>query len=1830
MSFSDRMSAVTRSIQKLCLRITALTALSSMSALALAEQCTAVYPDGLQSNRSGGVVRFEFASQLLNNPDNILASNRVEHWWYGFWNRSCDGEYCQAGGTAAKPFYDVSFPAQTGTRNVYLQRYGYKELDASEAAVNQLYVGTGATLKLKNNSDHSGNYRVRYLEVREGGRIVLAPGDYWIGRMRLSDNIKVEVEGEGTARIFVEDSVYLPWRSQWNTPSAWQSGDASKLLLYTRGNLYTSSSVQVSGMLYAKGIAVMGVSSYLAGAVSAKHVVMRPFAIAEYQPTALLETNFNNLCGEVSGDIDGDQIPDEIDGDIDGDGVSNQLETLAGTDPENATSVPVDANLNGTPDVLEQQQNACVAAFPDGMQSHSNNGEIYFGVDAQLKGAKSFGLFAQRLSQQRYSNQLGCDSHLCFANTYAAPTLDVPAFPQQQSSLRVNIRRGGERTLGDDGNSDFHKIKVQRWATLTFSPAQSEYRIGELKLDSRARLRLAPGDYYIDKLTLRRETQVEVVGEGSVRIYVARDLHIGRESLLNAPEYGQSGDASKLLIFTKGRLRIESDTTVSGLLYSQRSAELYRDVTVFGALSASDIELNSGARIVHQPEAVTGLDFASLCDIDGDGVYDGRDEDLDGDGISNEYEEQAGTDPYDPASTPPDQDGDGIPDNVDNDRDGDGYNNDQDAFPSDPNEWSDLDGDGIGDNSDADRDGDGFSNELEIQLGTDPDDAASFPQDLDGDGIPDGQDDDIDGDGVLNADDAFPEDATESSDLDGDGIGDNSDPDRDGDGFSNAQEIAVGTNPNDPASRPNDLDNDGIPDELDNDRDGDGVPNDADAFPDDATETSDLDGDGIGDNSDLDRDGDGISNDYETAAGTDPDDAASTPPDQDGDGIPDSLDEDRDGDGVNNSADAFPDDASESSDLDGDGIGDNSDPDRDGDGFDNSEEDTRGTNPDDASDYPDTVAPELTILNPDGQQVDADSVQITGQVSDPQQPYSGVATVVLTSENFPDVAFQGFITGQQFTAEVPLGVQLNRLTAVATDLSGNSTQASVNIRRISPPQFVSVAPQSGTVLATDTVTVSGRVYTLLPLTEVQFYLNEWQITPDGTGETGYYSFNLPNIPLDLGQNDFELRVVAEEFEDSRSLQLSYLPEDAAQLSEPDITILSPSAGTVLNQDSFTLTASVLSYAGPASIQLDTEPQTVTAFPRGDNQVQYQLSRTVSFAPGADQVSFTLTATDSLGKQTTKQVHYSRDLQQPEIVLSATLSPEPAVNPVAASPYILSGTVSDNNLAAFSVNGESVGVLPTAQEGVYQFAAPVAISAGQETTVTLEATDFSGNRSQQSYVLTALSSQSLTPLLPVAGSVLSGTGEPLNLQLAARLAGLQGGEKVIAWLDDQQSVAVELTLSDTLASGNISLPGNSAEHQIHLALLNAADQPLATTQIAVTVNNPDDLALELTRMEPQNGAGAVEPNAAIELYFNKTVDLQKLQLEVRETLNGYTYVNQDAPGQDFLSAKGASLQEVHRTREAVNGTLDLLPGDKTVAFYAGRQFGFGANIFVDVIYDGEEVGRGQFNIRPLPTFVQGAVTDQFGQPVAGIRVSIPELQRSTHTNGDGGYAFGYQEAASDVIPAGNYRLEINPDQQQASFGSQVLNISLQQGRMNNLGLTRLQELNPQVNYQQVSGGRLVSLAENELQLDLSNASLLFSDQRRSGPLHSQFLTFDQLTAHVMPGAVPMWIFAQQPRGVEVSGNVEISIRMPKLRNSYSYIPEDMRYVVLLGFNPQSEVIEPVGVGEIENYIVKSAVPPAYQNLDYIGYAMVDIKYQESLQAVAEGTKSLLQLKAELRQ
>ena len=150
-----------------------------------------------------------------------------------------------------------------------------------------------------------------------------------------------------------------------------------------------------------------------------------------------------------------------------------------------------------------------------------------------------------------------------------------------------------------------------------------------------------------------------------------------------------------------------------------------------------------------------------------------------------------------------------------NDTDSDSVNDSLDNCISVSNQDQlDTDGDKLGDACDPDDDNDNV---------LDDDDAfpldATETLDTDLDGTGNNTDIDDDNDTVLDSDDAFPLDAAESVDTDSDGIGNNADKfpenalysaDTDSDGMPDAWETKYGLDPNDPNDAASDKNNDGV------------------------------------------------------------------------------------------------------------------------------------------------------------------------------------------------------------------------------------------------------------------------------------------------------------------------------------------------------------------------------------------------------------------------------------------------------------------------------------------------------------------------------------------------------------------------------------------------------------------------------------------------------------------------------------------------------------------------------------------------------------------------------------------------------------------------------------------------------------------------------------------------------------------------------------------------------------------------------------------------------------------------------------------------------------
>jgi hypothetical protein len=334
---------------------------------------------------------------------------------------------------------------------------------------------------------------------------------------------------------------------------------------------------------------------------------------------------------------------------------------------------------------------------------------------------------------------------------------------------------------------------------------------------------------------------------------------------------------------------------------------------------------------------------------------------------------------------------------------------------------------------------------------------------------------------------------------------------------------------------------------------------------------------------------------------------------------------------------------------------------------------------------------------------------------------------------------------------------------------------------------------------------------------------------------------------------------------------------------------------------------------------------------------------------------------------------------------------------------------------------------------------------------------------------------------------------------------------------------------------------------------------------------------------------------------------------------------------MTSMSQVEMVDIHRDLETVPGSLSYFPANSMVAFYPERNFAFGAKIYVTLTYNGEEFANTSFNVKPLPTFIQGFIADQFNEPIEGLIVSLPDLNLSTVTDKEGSYSFGFGD--EEVLPPGRFLARANPNMADPRFGSMEFYVKVESGRLNEMGVNNVAIINPQEPFRPISSGMSQAiLAAGELTLDLSGAELTFADGRNSGNIHVQFMPVDEQPYGFIPGAAPQWVFHINPPAVKVSGDIEVRMKLPAMVGTYEYIEYIGDRVVLVGLDPHSLQIVPVGVGKVDvaSRTVASEGLTAFQRLDIVGFSLVDPDKQPLLESFSKNEMDLNELISRLNQ
>ncbi|MFL0799467.1 MAG: putative Ig domain-containing protein [Agarilytica sp.] len=870
----------------------------------------------------------------------------------------------------------------------------------------------------------------------------------------------------------------------------------------------------------------------------------------------------------------------------------------------------------------------------------------------------------------------------------------------------------------------------------------------------------------------------------------------------------------------------------------------------------------------------------------------------------------------------------------------------------------------------------------------------------------------------------------------------------------------------------------------------------------------------------------------------------------------------------------------------------------------------------------DSVPPSITIDGDQTRSTENGTILLAGSVADNN---NAISEIFAELNRFDTSRFNPII-GQagSFTVEIPLAFGDNTVAITVTDISGNSNTAQILVNRTSPtvPEIVVQSPQDGAVINQPTISVSGSIYTnqtenirIELAGQIQFLQPSSQV--------GRYDFVFNGVELQEGLNTLQVRVTTPLSVNQEALSLTYNPNADQGPSQAPVVTIDPSLiGAVVNTDTIVVSGWVASDAEITGVTVDFVDASIFG---GVGELQFSRSVDISGMAGTE-ITIPVTATDVNGDTATEILTIFRDTNAPVIsVTSPNILPPPAVNNIVNIPFVLEGDITDSQLSSFSINGQSIGLVPSSQSDVYQFSVQLNVPFGQDHALTLAAVDRAGNTSTENLLVninTPVTTEFISPALNSEFIVL-GTED---IEVVSRINGLAPTDVVNVQVDND--VPQAMLLDGNIATQILNINDTSGEHTITVEVLNDQSTVLARTSTTIQVINANEVALEVLKTQPVNEANHVSVGEFIALFFNRPIDPEQLTVEVRETVHGKTWDFSQYDNLNLLQTSSTSaLVEVHRDQALILGTLSVFPGLQAVSYHLGQEFAYDADVFVTVDYEGQRIADYSFSVESLPTMLVGVAVNQLYQPIEGLSVSLPEANVSTVADLQGNFRFGFEDNPTFRIPPGRQKIIFNADNKFPNYGVVESFINLQNGEANQIGKTVVPALSSQIPFENIrSGSGNIRLAGGDVTIDASQANFVFPGNRSSGNVHAQFTLAQQLSHTSATTAAPIWVYAIQPQGIEVHGELSIDVLAPQLNGSRDYLPEDGTFVMWIGQDPDTLQITPVGVGELVGQRIVTRGELQLERLDYIGFAFVAPDQQELLRQYTDDEISLDELTA----
>lgn len=194
---------------------------------------------------------------------------------------------------------------------------------------------------------------------------------------------------------------------------------------------------------------------------------------------------------------------------------------------------------------------------------------------------------------------------------------EIPEFPGTGNrDYDVNTGEFKELNASEHGNLD--DLDVETGGKVRFkNNGSEEYKIRELETDENAVLIFQPGDYWIEELELEEGSEIQVEGNGTVRLYITKvddddDGEYDDDDILENVRINitSGSKAENLMIISKGRLHLKGSSIV-GSIYSEDEIKI-ENGNFRGVMRAKGIEISYGSTV--KDEKVPNLDLGQAAD----------------------------------------------------------------------------------------------------------------------------------------------------------------------------------------------------------------------------------------------------------------------------------------------------------------------------------------------------------------------------------------------------------------------------------------------------------------------------------------------------------------------------------------------------------------------------------------------------------------------------------------------------------------------------------------------------------------------------------------------------------------------------------------------------------------------------------------------------------------------------------------------------------------------------------------------------------------------------------------------------------------------------------------------------------------------------------------------------------------------------------------------------------------------------------------------------------------------------------------------------------------